>query len=70
MADRNENKEVSVSELMVHLSVKVPQETDPFPQNPIVSGQMQTILAVVDEVQDVDHVLEDVLESGNAAILP
>ncbi|MCH8905392.1 MAG: caspase family protein, partial [Bacteroidetes bacterium] len=48
LADMNKNMEVTLSELWMYLSIQVPMATDPLPQNPLVSGKMQTTLANVD----------------------
>ncbi len=48
LADNNKDGEVTLSELQVHLSLTVPKESEPFPQNPIVKGKMQEAVAYVD----------------------
>lgn len=48
LADNNKNGEVTLSEMQIHLNLTVPAESASFPQNPLVTGQMQTVLSHVD----------------------
>ena len=64
LADMNKDSVVSLSELFIYLSQKVPQEADPLPQNPIMSGNMQSRLA------NVDHsTLEALLDDANPNLM-
>jgi len=48
LADLNNDKIVSLNELWMHLNTTVPQQADPMPQNPLVSGNMLKVIATVD----------------------
>ena len=48
LADLNNDKVVSLNELWMHLNTTVPQQADPMPQNPLVSGNMLKVIAQVD----------------------
>ena len=46
-ADKNNDGKVSLNELNRYLSLKVPDEADPLPQFPMVTGNMQTEISSV-----------------------
>ncbi len=48
LADRDKNFQVKLKEIDRYLEDRVPVETDPQPQNPIVLGDKETTLAFVD----------------------
>ncbi len=49
MADRNTDQKVNLLEIGQYLQMKVPAETDPHSQIPLMVGSMKTVLANVDE---------------------
>lgn len=49
LADRNKDKKVTLRELNLYLLDKVSESASPIPQNPMLFGNMEAVLATVDD---------------------
>jgi len=50
LADANNDKQVTLSEIYAYLIKNIPEQTKPMDQNPMVFGKMQTVISKVDSL--------------------
>ena len=65
LADVNNDKQVTLSEIYAYLIKNIPEETKPMDQNPMVFGKMQTVISKVDSLTLAGLILQNKNKSDN-----
>lgn len=65
LADANNDKQVTLSEIYAYLNKNIPEQTKPMDQNPMVFGKMQTVIAKVDSLTLASLIIKNKDNSNN-----